>query len=832
MSHHHTDTDPNHAAADGALEQFVRNRYFNGKLLTKRDMQAEQEYHTGRLETLARHVLGEGVVCGLETGVTADADGGVTVSIEPGLAIDHVGRPVVVAEPDEVSFSASDLSSDQDGTPDGEFSLFIAFEGVETEEVPTPGTHDASREDCEHNRVVESYTLAVAPSRPEDRKPIPSVAFPTHAELSQPNTHGDAEEPHQALSEAARSYYGSTDAEEFHYEGCAAGGDPHVFLGYYVQTSDGWERRPVDEPRHHVYSNDMLYAGIVGHAADFENPHEVHLAVEQAGDDTLLRNERGVDTDGSPPYPGDVAFSSADDVLDITGSTSGETGEISFDLGPIVEVGGNGDGLTAPFGLEAGSGVSLSTANNTVTVSASGDGGDSGEDNTADGEHATVPGGEGNAAEGDWSTVGGGDNNEASGNEATVGGGTNNVASGDESTVSGGLENEAGETGATVGGGTNNQSVGEQSVVGGGVENTASGNFATVPGGGKNTASGAMSFAAGVDATAEADRSFVWSSVEGNQFSSTAPEQFLVDAPGGAGVGTSRPRSQLHVQGRRAMDTFSPDEFGEANVEAVLAGHVASVENTSAGEERAPGVLALALPKIESPKPTHSYITFVDTTGPIGSIHGNGDGGIQFTSASADFAEYFPKAEPTHTFEQAQVVGLRAGEVVASVDDADTVLVVSTASVVAGNRPADAERDAYVKLALVGQVPVRVSGSVDAGDVLVPSPADDGTAVARTAGADGGPVLGQALGSHDGDGVDEVVALISGPDFAATSAEPDASGESRTARRDRTERLEAENDRLRADLAAKDERIEGLEARLSALEAHVGVDVADTPADD
>lgn len=334
MSHQHTDidteSDQEQKAASCTLERFTRNRYFNGKLMTARDMQAEQAYHAARLETIAQHVLGEGVVCGLDTTVTAGDDGGVDVSVTAGVALDCCGRPVVVDGDDELSFDATEVSKSEG------FSLFIELEPCDTEKVPMPGSQDACSENCEYNRVVEDYTIVAVEGRPAERKPVPEVEFPTQSELAQANTHDDATEPHQMLSKAARTYNRRTDASgALGYVGCDTGGDPAVFLAYYEWSAGAWEHKPKAEPRHHVYSNDLLYAGLARHAADFDNPHEVHLAVEEleGGVETLLRNERHLSTEGSPPYPGDVTFSSPDDTLAIEGSSSSGVGEVTFDLG-------------------------------------------------------------------------------------------------------------------------------------------------------------------------------------------------------------------------------------------------------------------------------------------------------------------------------------------------------------------------------------------------------------------------------------------------------------------------------------------------------------------
>jgi hypothetical protein len=117
-----------------------------------------------------------------------------------------------------------------------------------------------------------------------------------------------------------------------------------------------------------------------------------------------------------------------------------------------------------------------------------------GLNNTASGLRATVSGGSDNIASCVRGTIGGGDENTASGFAATVGGGQGNTASNPDATVSGGQANTASDSDATVGGGESN---------------TASGFAATVPGGGGNTAAGEYSFAAGRNASADHDGSFV-----------------------------------------------------------------------------------------------------------------------------------------------------------------------------------------------------------------------------------------------------------------------------------------------------------------------------------
>ncbi len=96
-----------------------------------------------------------------------------------------------------------------------------------------------------------------------------------------------------------------------------------------------------------------------------------------------------------------------------------------------------------------------------------------------------------------------------------------------------------------VGGGGNNQAS-RYGAVAGGISNKASGAYSSVPGGAGNEARGTFSFAVGQQAIANHDGTFVFSTGAA-PFISTAPNQFLINATGGVGVGTVSPEDQLHV---------------------------------------------------------------------------------------------------------------------------------------------------------------------------------------------------------------------------------------------------------------------------------------------
>jgi len=174
--------------------------------------------------------------------------------------------------------------------------------------------------------------------------------------------------------------------------------------------------------------------------------------------------------------------------------------------------------------------------------------------NEATGNGAAIGGGEDNTASGQRATVGGGDNNTAGGTSATIGGGYENTAGSNCATVGGGYQNIASHIYSTVSGGNRNTAINEYTTVGGGIFNVASAWYSTVPGGRSNIADGRYSFAAGQRAKSMHEGTFVWADSTDADFTSTAPQQFLVRASGGVGIGTNDPQAQLHVGGTPGVD--------------------------------------------------------------------------------------------------------------------------------------------------------------------------------------------------------------------------------------------------------------------------------------
>ena len=88
MAHHYQTQDTD-------LKQYVRNKFFYGKLLDVFHLELETDYLNGKRWLLNRLVTGCGVVCGLNVCLTTDKK---AIVVEPGVAIDCCGREIIVAK--------------------------------------------------------------------------------------------------------------------------------------------------------------------------------------------------------------------------------------------------------------------------------------------------------------------------------------------------------------------------------------------------------------------------------------------------------------------------------------------------------------------------------------------------------------------------------------------------------------------------------------------------------------------------------------------------------------------------------------------------------------
>lgn len=319
-----------------------------------------------------------------------------------------------------------------------------------------------------------------------------------------------------------------------------AGGRGNIAGGWYSAVGGGW-----------VNYADAEFTTIAGGGpSDPNNPTTTNNAVyDKYGTIGGGANNRVGSDDGDPATATCATVGGgAVNVANAQNATVGGGAGNNANGVSAVVAGGN-DNIASGGGASVGGGA-LNTATGDYATVAGGFG------HTASGVRSVVAGGAVNQAAGDYAAVGGGYYCHATGAFAVVGGGggwnlevDGNTAAGDSSTVAGGRQNLAAEPGATVSGGAYNTASGYNATVGGGDSNGATGGAATVPGGTRNLATGGYSFAAGRRAKANHDGTFVWGDSTDADFASSAPNQFLIRAGGGVGIGVSDPWATLHVAG-------------------------------------------------------------------------------------------------------------------------------------------------------------------------------------------------------------------------------------------------------------------------------------------
>jgi len=100
--------------------------------------------------------------------------------------------------------------------------------------------------------------------------------------------------------------------------------------------------------------------------------------------------------------------------------------------------------------------------------------------------------------------------------------------------------------------------------------------------------------------------------------------------------------------------------------------------------------------------------------------------GVTYESGSGDYAEWLPMANPEEPLLPGYIVAVKNGKITKNTEGFDKLLVVSTKPIILGNAPREDRKKDYEKVAFMGQVPVHVSGKVNAGDYILPSGLNNG----------------------------------------------------------------------------------------------------------
>lgn len=157
--------------ADGLLTRLVtptRNLYFYGKPLDAEHLQLEQSYGNVKRWMLNRLSLGSGVLCGLRVAASSD---GTRVRVGPGVAIDGLGREIIVAAPSPPidPRQPSDPCGRPTGPPvreAGVVTLYLCYHECPAEPAPAMVDHCGPEPTCEYGLVRERYRLQIGRGLP------------------------------------------------------------------------------------------------------------------------------------------------------------------------------------------------------------------------------------------------------------------------------------------------------------------------------------------------------------------------------------------------------------------------------------------------------------------------------------------------------------------------------------------------------------------------------------------------------------------------------------------------------------------------------------------
>mgnify|MGYP000889228450 FL=1 len=93
--------------------------------------------------------------------------------------------------------------------------------------------------------------------------------------------------------------------------------------------------------------------------------------------------------------------------------------------------------------------------------------------------------------------------------------------------------------------------------------------------------------------------------------------------------------------------------------------------------------------------------------------------GVEYASGHGDYAEWLPRLNPAERIGDGDIVGVRGGQITKDLTDAEQVMAVSLKPIILGNAPAADREPLGNKIAFMGQIPVKVIGSVEIGDYIV-----------------------------------------------------------------------------------------------------------------
>ena len=140
-----------------------RNNYFFGKLMTVRDFESEQIYMNSKRRLGNRMMGGVGIVSGLDI-ILVDNK---TFSLEPGLALDYMGREIVVPEPYVRRLNV--IKGFEENKDKGVLYLCLKYkEDLKETTFSVANSGKSGGVSEEYNRVEEGYELFLTAEKPDE----------------------------------------------------------------------------------------------------------------------------------------------------------------------------------------------------------------------------------------------------------------------------------------------------------------------------------------------------------------------------------------------------------------------------------------------------------------------------------------------------------------------------------------------------------------------------------------------------------------------------------------------------------------------------------------
>ncbi len=143
-----------------------RNNYFYGKLMDELHFRMEQTYGNHKRWLLNRLTLGMGVLCGLD--VRAE---GNQVCVTPGVAIDGLGREIVVpqriyVDPSQLTDECGQATGRRPAGENPQVYICLAYAECAADHMPILVGDCNTREECAHGTIVETFRLLVLEGLP------------------------------------------------------------------------------------------------------------------------------------------------------------------------------------------------------------------------------------------------------------------------------------------------------------------------------------------------------------------------------------------------------------------------------------------------------------------------------------------------------------------------------------------------------------------------------------------------------------------------------------------------------------------------------------------